>query len=348
MSELAVKRERLLSLAEAAGFGGVLLTQPANIAWYAGGGRTHVITDTSFAVAQVLVHPDGDVVYTNEIEAQRLLDEELGMLGAEFRVSPWWKPGEALQGFATDTGSAQPILRRAREVLTPEEIGRYRGLGAEAAAVLTDVLVTATPDVTEYALAGAMTGALMERGIEAMAFFAGGEVRASVYRHPLPTMRPIGTRALLVAGARRDGLIVCLTRLVAFSPLAAVERERYTNLLEVEAAFLAATRPGRSLGEVFADGIAGYARNGFDREEWHRHHQGGPTGYLARDELVTPTSVDAVVPQQAFAWNPSAAGIKVEDTCVTDEDGIGEIFTVDPRWPTVDVAGRRRPAILER
>jgi hypothetical protein len=347
VSELAVKRERLLGLLDNAGFEGVLLTLPGNVAWYAGGGRSHVITDTSFAIAQVLVHRDGDVVFTNEIEAQRLADEELGGLGAEFRVRPWWLPGETPKDFATDAGEAATILRRARERLTAEEIERYRSLGADAAAVLTDVLLAATSQTTEYALTGAMTGGLMDRGIEAMAFFAGGERRAPVYRHPLPTMTPIGERALLVAGARRAGLIACLSRLVAFSPLSDAERERYGELLEVEAAFLDATQPGRSLGAVFAAGTAAYATHGFEADEWHRHHQGGPAGYFARDEIVTPASTDVVVERQAFAWNPSAPAIKVEDTYVTSAEGIDEIFTVDLRWPTIDVAGRKRPAILE-
>lgn len=346
--ELAAKRERLLALADAAGFDGVLLTQPANVAWYTGGGRVHLIADLVHAVAQVLVQRDGDVVFTDEIEARRLHDEELGVLEAELRVRPWSQPAEPPSDVPTDVDEAATIVRRARETLTVEEVERYRRLGADAAAVLTDVVHLLSPGSTEWQAAGAMTGALMERGMDAVAFFVAGEERLPLYRHPLPTDARLGTRAMLVACARRGGLIACLSRLVAFSPLSDGEHDRYRRLLDVEAAFLDATRVGRSLGEVFDDGIAAYARHGFDGDEWRRHHQGGPTGYLARDEVATSASTALVAERQVFAWNPSAPGVKVEDTCLVGSAGVEEILTLDARWPVVEVGGRARPAILER
>ena len=50
---------------------------------------------------------------------------------------------------------------------------------------------------------------------------------------------------------------------------------------------------------------------------------------------------------QAFAWNPTAPGAKVEDTVLVRADGI-EVLTVDPRWPTTRVAGLDRPIELDR
>jgi hypothetical protein len=82
-------------------------------------------------------------------------------------------------------------------------------------------------------------------------------------------------------------------------------------------------------------------------DEWRRHHQGGPTGYFGRNEIVTHASDARVAPQQAFAWNPSAPGSKVEDTVVVREDGL-DVLTRDPDWPAIDVDGLARPAILER
>ena len=48
----------------------------------------------------------------------------------------------------------------------------------------------------------------------------------------------------------------------------------------------------------------------------------------------------------AFAFNPSFQGIKIEDTFLLGPDGL-ENLTVDPGWPTFDVAGRQRPRWLE-
>jgi hypothetical protein len=55
----------------------------------------------------------------------------------------------------------------------------------------------------------------------------------------------------------------------------------------------------------------------------------------------------AVEVHQAFAWNPTVAGAKSEDTILAANDG-PEILTVDACWPSRIVAGLARPLILER
>ena len=77
------------------------------------------------------------------------------------------------------------------------------------------------------------------------------------------------------------------------------------------------------------------------------HHQGGPCGYLSRDEIAGPRSRGVLQPRNAMAWNPSLPGAKIEDTVVLGDGGL-EILTVDPRWPTFEVEGRARPDVLVR
>jgi Xaa-Pro aminopeptidase len=48
-----------------------------------------------------------------------------------------------------------------------------------------------------------------------------------------------------------------------------------------------------------------------------------------------------------MAWNPSLPGMKIEDTILRTDDGL-EVLTADPAWPTVEVAGRPRPAVSVR
>lgn len=151
---------------------------------------------------------------------------------------------------------------------------------------------------------------------------------------------------MLVVCARRHGLIANATRWVGFAPLKSGAAERFTRIREVEAAFLHATRPGREVRHVLADGIASYAQHGFAPREWTRHHQGGPTGYFGRDPAATPVVTDTVVLHQAFAWNPSGPGTKCEDTVLLTEAGI-ECLTVDEEWPTVRTSsGADRPDVM--
>ncbi len=125
-------------------------------------------------------------------------------------------------------------------------------------------------------------------------------------------------------------------------------RERHARLLRVDVAFNFATIPGRSVGDAVAAGIAAYAEHGFDPGEWRLHHQGGPTGYEARDYAADAESAAAIVDGQAFAWNPSVPSLKSEDTVLVRAAAPPEVLTVDDRWPTADVAGVRRPLVLER
>lgn len=355
MEEFASKRTRLLALLRGAGLNGVLLSRPANIAWYTGGGRAYVVQSAEPGIADLLVSPDGDVVYTDEIEAERLEQEELGSLQATIKVRPWWRerdsylPRDPLLG--SDCGrfgyaDASSLLRRARQELTPPEIDRYRSLGHDVAAALTETSLALAPELSEFDAAARLARALLERRIEPVLLLVAGASRLPAFRHPLPTASLLGQRMMLVAAACRGGLIASLTRLVAFTPLTSKEHHRYERLLAVEDAFLTATVPGQRLGDVFTAGVAAYAEHGFEATEWHRHHQGGPTGYLGREELVTPASEDTIVARQAFAWNPSVSGLKVEDTILAGAIQ-PEVLTRDGLWPTVELSGRTRPAVLE-
>ena len=68
------------------------------------------------------------------------------------------------------------------------------------------------------------------------------------------------------------------------------------------------------------------------------HHQGGLTGYEPREFLAIPGSQEMVVEGQAFAWNPSIAGAKVEDTILVGAAG-NEIITLTPSLPATTING---------
>ncbi|MBK6725636.1 MAG: hypothetical protein IPG58_20955 [Acidobacteria bacterium] len=54
-----------------------------------------------------------------------------------------------------------------------------------------------------------------------------------------------------------------------------------------------------------------------------------------RDCVAHPQNAEIVQPDQAFAWNPSITGTKVEDTTIVTADGI-EIVTPSPRFPQIE------------
>ena len=94
----------------------------------------------------------------------------------------------------------------------------------------------------------------------------------------------------------------------------------------------ATTRPDATGAEVFAAAVAGLCAAPRRRRE-RRHHQGGAIGYESRDWIAHPHSDDRVHARQAFAWNPSITGTKIEDTLLVDGDRLDAVITASPEWP---------------
>ena len=334
-------RERVLAVLPA-DVDGVVLESAGAVSWYLGGARVSVPLGGPSTVA-VLVARDGDEVRCHVMEADRLRDEE-GVTGAvavdwaEHLVPDDWRRNPRLRS----EHDLEVALRAARAPLTETEVLRYRALGAEAAGAVTAVARELRPDSTERTVAGDLAASLYALGAEPVVLLVAGAHRLG-YRHPLPTSAPLGERAMLVVGARRHGLIVNLTRWVRFG---GAEHPGETGIRRVEADVLAATVPGTPLATAFATLQRAYPAHGFDRDEWRRHHQGGPTGYVGRDPKTTPETAGVVAERHAFAWNPSAPGLKVEDTVIAASTGL-ELLTHDPAWPAVDVDGRPRPLTLQ-
>jgi Xaa-Pro aminopeptidase len=173
--------------------------------------------------------------------------------------------------------------------------------------------------------------------------------RVFAFRHPLPTGKKLKRYAMLVLCGRRWGLVCSVTRLVHFGRLPDELRRKAEAVARVVATSLAATRPGQTPSQVFQRATAAYAECGCPAE-WQRHHQGGPAGYEPREYIATPHCQDLVKAGQVYAWNPSIAGTKSEDTILVTSSGT-EVLTSIDGWPLLSVvvgdAEYARPAILE-
>lgn len=340
----ARKRDRVLELLGRRGADSIVLRSHTAVAWYLDGVRTHVSL-AGDPVAAVVVSRAGDELRVFDNEADRLLAEELGSIGDLAVTRVPWHDELAPAGPATiEEAEVAPELRAARASLLPAELSRYRSLCREVAEALTDAATAADPSDSERDVAARLAADLVARGIDPLVTLVAGRSRLA-YRHPLPTPAAIGDRAMLVVCGRRHGLIANATRWVRWGGSHDADSAR--RILEVEAAFLGATRIGDTIGEAFERGIAAYAANGFDRDEWRHHHQGGAAGYAGRDPRGTAAVTDRVQADQAFAWNPTAPGAKVEDTVLVRRSGI-EVLTADPRWPTTRVVALDRPLEFDR
>lgn len=353
-----MKRTRLDVYRSKYGVETVWFARPENFAWLTGGDN---VVDRGSEVGVAAAGYDGEevVVITDNIEAERLAEEEL----TDERVVQYrWHTGslaDAVASYTSRPASADfdvPGCRRLdasklRQPLVDEETERYRALGREVAEELEAACRGAEPTDSEREIAAALRSGLADRGIDSPVALVGGEKRAQRYRHFTPTETKLGRYAIASVTACRDGLHASCTRTVAFDAPEWLE-SRHEAAAGVETAALAATRQvgkrGGTAGDVFRAIRRAYRERSYPRE-WKEHHQGGATGYAGREWFATPFGEERVRLPMAYAWNPTVQGAKSEDTALVTDEGI-EVLTETGEWPTrtVEAGGieLERPAVL--
>lgn len=352
LQEVEFKHNQVRALLDQHNSDGLWLRRTRNIAWITAGGDASIPIESESGMYSVLLTRDSRTIYTSNIELTRMMGEEpFAELGFVYAESPWHSrkfpdPSDLL----TDDGDVEAELNRLRRSLTPGEQDRYRALGKGAAAALDEAIRAVQPGDTEFEMAARLDAACKKRGGAATVNLIGTDERISRYRHPLATEKRLDKYAMIVVCMRRGGLIAAATRLAHFGPLSDELNEKMHKVAAIDAAVIAASRPGRTLGDVFADLQAAYAAQG-ETEQWRLHHQGGLIGYQGREVTATPGDKTPLNSGHACAWNPSIVGCKSEDTILVTESGT-EILTAAPDgWPmlAVTVNGKviQRPAILE-
>ncbi|HEX2224952.1 MAG TPA: M24 family metallopeptidase [Thermoanaerobaculia bacterium] len=357
--EIEEKSARLAHRLGELGLDGALLATQANFAWITGGAANGIDITAETGVGAALVGRDGRRwLLANEIEMPRFLAEdrlaERGFAPVDFPWAAEQGDGDLRLRAARDllgpgarlgadwSAGGLPHLGRdlyqARARLTAPEVDRYRRLGRDAGEALGEVCRGLRPGISEDEVAARAAAALTARGAQPVVLLVAADERLESFRHPLPTAHRWRRGVMVVACARRAGLIVALTRIVWAGAVPDEVRRRTRAAAEVNAELLAHTRPGATGRELFAAAARVYAEQGFPGEE-RRHHQGGPLGYQSRDWIAHPASEETVASPQAFAWNPSVTGTKVEETWLV-QDGQAECLTATPGWPALEV---RRP-----
>lgn len=360
MSEISGKLSLLRDLAVRHALDAIMLQRVSSIAWATGGASAYVNIARSNAEASLLVTANNQYLITNNIEATRLEKEErLVSQGWDFHISPWFEKETATQGLTNGLnlgadGSFPGALdlsgeiARLRANLNLEECRHFRILGRLCAQAMDATAKAVHPGHTEHEIAGLLAGEAERLGVQAIVNLIAVDERIFNFRHPLPTDKKLDRYVMMVLCGRRWGLVCSLTRLIYFGKLPDEIRNKTQAVARVDATLIAATRPGRTLGQIFTSAQEAYAAVGYTGE-WQLHHQGGPAGYEPREYVATPGSKDTVAAGQVYAWNPSIAGCKSEDSVLVGEDGF-EVLSAIPGWPTVkvEVAGQiiERPDIL--
>lgn len=348
MSEFKERISRLRELADKHGLESIVLRRNPNLAW-AIGGRVHVPLTLDLACFDLIITKEKTIAVTNKIEAPRLIAEEFPA-EVEVIAIEWWEGRDAKLPSGEKIGSDQPggsridlsiEVEQLRQSLSESEVVRFRKVCADSAVALGEAIKLTTSIDREIDVTARIASALWQLNLELVFIGVAGESRVKKFRHPLPTEAAIGNRVVASICARRKGMIASVTRIASFED----NIDSYVQILNVEAALFEKTIVGAKFADPINAAIKAYPEFGFDELEWQKHHQGGPTGFAPRDWPANSNSAQLILKNQPIAWNPTGNGWKAEDTILATSTGV-ELLSVDPAWPTIQVAGRNRPAVL--
>ena len=355
-AEITEKTARLVKMLAEENLGGVLINSQPNFAWITGGANNGIDGSRENGAATLLIRQDGKrFVLASRIEMPRILTEEISAEDFE-PVEFGWEDEKASPDFLAELGASLlndkerlgadlPVGGQAQTIeskiavcryqLTGFEIERYRLLGRDAGKAIGELMKTLSPGESEKEVARMARFELAKHDINAVVTLVAADERLKKYRHPVPTEKKWEKTLMLVVCARRAGLIASLSRIICAGAIPQELEHRTQAAARVNAKILAATKPAATGAQIYETAARAYADEGFKGEQ-NLHHQGGATGYRTRDWVAHPASGEKVRMNQAFAWNPSITGTKVEETCIVSEDKI-EIITASPDWAQIPV-----------
>lgn len=341
---------------------GILLSRWDSFSWITCGARDSVLKFTDTGVVDILITGDEQFVIASEIERYRINEEEVGNLGFDILSYDWYENRETIlkkiirnRKIVSDTGvlgtkNVHNDFCKLRYSLMPEEIIRLKEVCLIAANAVNEVCHEIVIGDTELDIAANLNCKLMKSGVEAPVCLIAADQRIKKYRHPVPTNNKVSKYALVVIGAEKYGLFASASRMVSFGKPDGEILKKHKACMNIDAVFIKNTRVGSKTSDILRKAVNSYSDNGYPNE-WKCHHQGGATGYAAREYITTFERNDIVLENQAFSWNPTIAGTKCEDTYLITANG-QDVLTSMNGWPMakVNVNGDclERPDILVR
>lgn len=359
-NEVAVKIGRLRSLLDSEKLENILLTTTPNFFWLTGGKNGFVDKSSASAAVKLLIDREKAYVICNSSERYRVMDEEL--MDGSFELIPYlWHDDEEeilssyLKGEKTGSDSGiygtrdiSAEIQKQRYVLTPEEEQRMNEIGVECAQILEDSVRDIVPGETELDAAGRVTGRLVAKGYQVPVCLWASDERMFKYRHPLPTTKKIRNYAMIAICGQKYGLTISISRIVSFGVIPEEVQKKYEALLKIDATYILNTKAGVKSQDILKKAYDVYNSEGYEAD-FHLHHQGGALGYLTRDYCANFRTPDEVLDHQGYSWNPTIAGVKLEDTYIVNGDKQNIVsYTGTWRYRDVEIDGKvvRRPDIL--
>lgn len=368
--EIENKIEKLKSYLTKNKYEAMLITQVRNFNWVTAGiAHNQIVLNKDVGAASLLILKNGEkYLLCNGSESGRLMDETLGKLGYKLLQYNWYEsnPVKDVRGkmlrsvvpkgtIASDVAFPETKLdagaiKALRLTLSDSELERYRWVNQQTTEAIQEVCKKIKPGMNEYEIEAITSAEIRARGIFPTVLLTAVDERIYNYRHALPGGAVLKKYAMINVCAEKWGMPVAVTRFVHFGELDKELKNKIEQCAIVNSKYQQATKPNTASLEVFDGCKKWYAEAGFEGE-WKKHHQGGAIGYDDREWVIYPGIKEMMHNKQAFAWNPTITGAKVEDTIFITENGF-EVLTKAADWPyiIVELDGKKypQPTILIR
>lgn len=366
--EIKIKEEKLIKFLADNNLDAVILAQQKNIAWLTAGGDIHVVLGSTNGSAILYWSPKEKYVIVANNEKLRIMQEELKGLDYQPLIFNWHDSyvseaktkilQKVLQGkkvgadFALDgTELVTKRIAKLRYSLTKQEIERYSWLSKKCTEIVENTCRKITPGMTEEEIQSIVSADLLKNGIVPTVLLIATDDRIYNYKHAITKSNTLKKYAMVNICAQKWGLITAITRFVHFGQISPDLEKKQEQISNIYATILSQMEVGRKVSDIFSEIQKAYKKEGF-AQGWLDHHQGGAIGYSGR-EYKAYAGCDYIVQEnQAFAWNPTLKGVKVEDTILVGPDNKITTLTKTKNWPykKINIAGKnyKVPQILIR
>ncbi len=320
---------------------GIIFSTYSNLCWL-GVKRPNVLSISENVVVKIIVTKDDIILVANNIEIHRILQEEIYSEIKEYfqlKSFQWYMVDSTILDYEKneyiEDFLIEDKIKQHRIILSQSDIKNSIKLGKDIASIVENSLQYIKKGRTEREISGEMIKMCTEKEIDVGLALCASEKRMMLYRHPITTNTEITNVCMLALTVRREGIYSCISRIVSLKKPTTELINKRNAVLKVDCACEKYTQVGGNIETVFNKIQDTYKNVGYENE-WKNHHQGGITGFASREVKITKKTNLTIKNNMIFAYNPTVAGYKTEDTFYL-KDGKPIVTTFSNKLPLVEI-----------
>jgi len=320
----------------------LLVVDPINVAWLTAGMRVRGLASDEEHPA-LFITPQHRWLLCNNVDSQRLFDDEIDSLGFQLKEWPWTGSRDTLLGDLCVNRKVvcdlpfqkfpvvQERLRSERTFFSEYEQFRLIKLGKWIGHALEATARAIEPGQTEEEVAGQLGHRLLHHSIEPLAIQIAADGRSRTHRRHGFASRPIQSNAIVQVTGCREGLHVTACRSVSFDPVDEMFRHDFELASRISAIYQAGSQAGVGVSALL-ESARRFLHNSDSEHEWRLCPPGYRSGREPAGRILQPTGDGLLLAGQVIVWQARIGSAAVCDTFLITEQAARWISHSDV-WP---------------